>query len=156
MSGQNGWQISLPLVGATALRAGHLNLDTTLDLARIEAIALQVSQSTETYTGTLNVSVTAVANISHGASPVTTKVDLPLTLSALEFTMPGEDTTQTAHGPAVGGTSRLNTVPPPPPGSPMPHEIRLGLIGVLLLLIAATLAAIPSSESEERREPREG
>jgi hypothetical protein len=115
------------------------------------------SQSTETYTGTLNVSVTAVANISfHGASPVTTKVDLPLTLSALELTMPGEDTTQTAHLPAVGGTSRLNTVPPPPPGPSMPHEIRLGLIGVLLLRIAATVAAIPSSESEERREPREG
>jgi len=106
------------------------------------------SQSTETYTGTLNVSVTAVANISfHGASPVTTKVEL---------TMPGEDTTQTAHLPAVGGTSRLNTVPPPPPGPSMPHEIRLGLIGVLLLRIAATVAAIPSSESEERREPREG
>jgi signal peptidase I len=157
VSGQNGWQINLPLVRATSLKNGHLDMGTTLDLARIEAIASQVSQSTGTYTGTLTVGVTAVSNISfHGASPVTTKVDLPLALSDVELNMPTLHPTQTAHGPAVSDTSPLNTVPPPPRPSSLPHKIRLGLIGALLLLIAATVAAIPSSESEERRERREG
>jgi signal peptidase I len=157
VSGENGWQISLPLVRATPLKAGRLDLAATLELARIEAIATQVSDSTGTYTGTLTVNVTAVSNISfHGASPVTTKLVLPLTLSAAELIMSSGDTTQTVHGPAKTFTSSLNTVAPPPHPSSLPHKIRLGLIGLLLLLIAATVAAIPSSESQERREPQEG
>jgi hypothetical protein len=49
-------------------------------------------------------------------------------------------------------TSQLNKTTAPPQHSSPWHEIRLGLIGALLLLIAATVAAIPSSETEERRE----
>ena len=74
--------------------------------------------------------------------------------SVTELTMTSGTTTQTAHGPGVTHTSPLNTVAPPAHPSTLPHEIRLGLIGALLLLIAATIAAIPSSEPEERREPR--
>jgi hypothetical protein len=157
VSGENGWQISLPLVGPTPLNGGRLDLATTLDLARIQAVAAQVSQSTEVYTGTLTVDVNAVASISlNGARPVTSKVELPLTLSPLELTMPNGTTTQTAHGPAKRETTPLNTVPPPPRPSSLPHKIRLVLIGLLLLLIAATVAAIPSSDSEERRQGGEG
>jgi signal peptidase I len=156
VSGQNGWQISLPLVRATPLRAGRLDLATTLDAARIQAIATQVSESTGTYTGTLTVTVTAVSNISFdGAKPVTTTAEMPLTLSAVELTTPSGSTTQTAHGRAVSTTSSMNTVPPPAHHSSPWHEIRLALIGLLLLLIAATVAAIPSSEPVERREPEE-
>jgi signal peptidase I len=157
VSGENGWQMTLPLVRATSLKDGHLHLATTLDLARIGAIATQVSESTETYTGTLGVSVTAVSSISfHGARPVTTKLVLPLTLSALELTLDNATPAQTAHGLGVSGTDPLNTVAPPAHHSSPWHEIRLGLICALLLLIAATVAAIPSSEGEERREPSEG
>jgi hypothetical protein len=157
VSGQNGWQISLPLVRATPLKAGHLDLAATLYPARIQAIANQVSKSTGTYTGTLTVTVTAVSIISFdGAKPVTTKLELPLTLSAVELIMSSGSTTPTAHGPAVTHTSQLNTVAPPPRNSSPWHEIRLGLIGALLLLIAATVAATPTSESEERRKPGEG
>jgi hypothetical protein len=157
VSGENGWQISLPLVGATPLKDGRLDLATTLDLARIQAVAAQVSQSTEVYTGTLTVDVNAVSSISlNGARPVTSKVELPLTLSPLELTMPNGSTTQTAHGPAKRETTPLNTVAPPPRPSSLPHKIRLVLIGLLLLLVAATVAAIPSSDGEERREAREG
>jgi signal peptidase I len=157
VSGENGWQISLPLVRATPLKAGHLDLAATLDLARIEAIATQVSESTGTYTGTLSVNLTAVSNISfERAKAVTTTVELPLTLSAAELIMSSGTTTQTTHGAAKTYTSALNTVAPAPRPSSLAHEIRLGLIGALLLLIAATVAAIPSSEPEERREPQEG
>ncbi len=84
VSGENGWQISLPLVTTTPLKAGHLELVATLDLARIQAIATQVSESTGTYTGTLTVSVTAVSKIRFdGAKPVAATVELPLTLSAV-------------------------------------------------------------------------
>jgi signal peptidase I len=157
VSGENGWQISLPLVKATPLKDGRLSLIASLDLARIEAIAAQVSQSTETYTGTLTVSVTALSKISfNGAAPVSSEVQLPLSLSAFELTMATGSTTQTAHGPAMTLTSPLNKATPPPQHSSPWHEVRIGLIGALLLLIAATVAAIPSSESEERREPRKG
>jgi signal peptidase I len=157
VSGQNGWQISLPLARATPVKAGQLDLAATLDLARIENIASQVSESTGTYTGTLTVTVTAVSNISFdGSKPVTTKLELPLTFSAAEVTMTSGTATPTVHGPAVTHTSQLNTVAPPPHHSSPWHEIRLGLMGLLLLLIAATVAAIPSSESGERREPHEG
>jgi hypothetical protein len=113
-----------------------------------------VSESTGTYTGTLTVTLRAVSNVSFdGAKPVRGTADLPLTLSTVELTMVAGNTTQTAHGPAESHTSALNTVAPPPkPSSPW-HEVRLGLIGALLLLIAATVAAIPSSEPEQRREP---
>ena len=156
VSGQNGWQISLPLAGATPVRAGKLDLVATLDLARIETIANQVSESTGTYTGTLSVAVTAVSKVSFdGAKPVTMQVELPLTLSAAELTMAPGTATPTAHGPAKTSTGPLNPGLPPTHAPSLPHEIRLGLIGALLLLIAATVAAVPSSESEERREPRE-
>jgi signal peptidase I len=156
VSGENGWQISLPLVRATPLKAGRLSLNATLDLARIEAIASQVSESTETSTGTLTVSVTALSKISFdGAAPVTSQVELPLTLSAFELSMATGSTTQTAHGPAMTATSALNRAAPPSQHSSPWHEIRLGLIGALLLLIAATVAAIPSSEPEERRAPQD-
>ena len=92
----------------------------------------------------------------HGARPVTTKLVLPLTLSALELTLDNATPAQTAHGLGVSGTDPLNTVAPPAHHSSPWHEIRLGLICALLLLIAATVAAIPSSEGEERREPSEG
>jgi hypothetical protein len=157
VAGQNGWQISLPLVRATPLKAGRLDLTTTLDLARIEAIANQVSESTGTYTGTLTVNVRAVSNISFdGAKPVSSMVDLPLMLSNVELTMSSGSAAQTAHGPAESHTSSLSTVSPPPRRSSSWHTIRVGLIGTLLLLIAATVAAIPSSESDERREPGHG
>jgi hypothetical protein len=156
IAGQNGWQFTLPLVGATPLEAGRLDLATTLDLARVQAIANQVTESTGTFTGTLTVTVRAVSNVSFdGAKPVRGAVDLPLTLSTVELTMAAGSTTQTAHGPAESHTSALNTVAPPPHHSSPWHEIRLGLIGALLLLIAATVAAIPSSEPEQRREPQE-
>jgi len=156
VSGENGWQISLPLVGATSLKDGHLDVRTTLNLARIEAIATEVSESTQTFTGTLTVTVTAVSKVSlKGATPVTSTVELPLTLSSVELTMSAGTTTQTVHGPAKAFTSPLNAVAPAShPSSPW-HEVRLGLIGALLLLIAATVAAIPSSEGEERREAHE-
>jgi signal peptidase I len=156
VSGQNGWQISLPLAGATPVKAGKLDLAATLDLGRIEAIANQVSESTGTFTGTLTVTVVAVSKISfNGAKSVATTVKMPLSLSTVELTMSSGSTTQTAQGPAVTGTRPLNTLPPPPAPSSRWHEIRLGLIGLLLLLIAATVAAMPSSESDERREPHE-
>jgi signal peptidase I len=157
VSGENGWQISLPLAGATPVKAGKLDLAATLDLARIENIANQVTASTGTYTGTLTVTVTAVSKISfEGATPVTSQVELPLTLSAAELTMASGTATPTAHGPAKTSTGPLNTVPRPPRPASLLHMIRIGLIGLLLLLIAATVAAIPSSEPEERREPQEG
>jgi len=161
VSGENGWQMSLPLVKATPLKNGRLDLETTLDLTRIEAIAAQVSESTETDTGTLTVDVTAVSKVSFdGAKPVTSSFGLPLNLSALELTVSGSTSssgglTQTAHGPGETHTSPLNTVAPPPRPSSLPHKMRLGLIGLLLLLVAATVAAIPSSEPEKRREPQE-
>jgi hypothetical protein len=156
VSGQNGWQISLPLAGATPVKAGKLDLAATLDLGRIEAIANQVSESTGTFTGTLTVTVVAVSKISfNGAKSVATTVKMPLSLSTVELTMSSGSTTQTAQGPAVTGTRPLNTLPPPPAPSSRWHEIRLGLIGLLLLLIAATVAAMPSSESDQRREPHE-
>jgi len=157
VAGQNGWQISLPLVRATPLKAGRLDLATTLDLARVQAIANQVSASTGTYTGTLTINVTAVSNVSFdGAKPVLTTVDLPLMLSSVELSMSSGSAAQTAHGPAESHTSPLSTVSPPARHSSPWHTIRVGLIGALLLLIAATVAAIPSSESEERRARREG
>ncbi|MGD0810711.1 MAG: signal peptidase I [Acidimicrobiales bacterium] len=156
VSGENGWQISLPLVRATALKAGHLDLAATLDLARIEAIATQVSESTGTYTGTLSVNLTAVSNISfEGGKAVTSTVELPLTLSAAELIMSSGATTQTTHGAAKTYTSALNTVAPAAHPSSPAHTIRLALIGALLLLVAATVAAIPSEEPEERRKHQE-
>lgn len=157
VSAASGWQISLPLVNATPLTAGHADLTTTLNLGQILAVANRVSTATEVFTGTLVVTVTGVATVSFdGAKPVTYKVRLPLSLSALELSMSGGTLTPTAFGPAIASTVALNKVPTPAQPSSVPHEIRLGMLGALLLLIAATIVVIPTGEGEDGREPHKG
>jgi signal peptidase I len=154
LSSASGWDTTFRLVKPTPLSAGRVRLSATLDLAQLQAMANRVSAATSVYTGTLSLTVTGVYSVSFdGGKPVTNIVELPLSLSALELTLSGGNVKQTAGGPAVVSTNALNTVPPPPTPSSLPHEVRLGMLVALLLLIAITFLAIPESEPDGGRGP---
>lgn len=151
IAASSGWKTSIPLVKATPVTANGADLTAHLDMARILAIANSVATATSVYMGSLTLTLTAVANVRFdGARPVTCRVQLPLSLSALELSVETGDPTPTAHGPAVVSSSSLNPVTTSPQHSSKSHTIRLWLLAALGLLIAATIVAIPSEEEKDR------
>jgi signal peptidase I len=150
VSSSDGWHTSLRLARPTAVRAGRARLSGTLDLPALLAVENSVTLATGVYMGELTVTVSAEAKVSFdGTAPVAVSAQLPLTLSPLEMTMSSSRTVQTAHGPAVTATTDLTHAAVPPRPSSAPHEVRLGLVGGLLLLIALTILVLPESSRDQ-------
>ncbi|MCU1461321.1 MAG: hypothetical protein JWO37_1396 [Acidimicrobiales bacterium] len=144
----SGWHTTLPMVAPTALVGGAADMNGTLELARIQALATSVEKATGLGFGTLDVDVTASVDVSfNGAKPLLYSSHLPLQLSTLELTLSGVKPSPSPHGPAVTSTVALD--PPSSlarhqPGT-VPQQIRLGLLAALILCVGTTVVMWPPS-----------
>ena len=147
LSNAMGWHSTLPMVAATPLKSGEANLEATLDLSRIQALAISVASQTGLGAVPVNVAVTASAVVAVGsAKPVRYTSQLPFQLTNLEATTGGAKVTASSHGLAVVSTSPFT-----PTTSAAHHsdaalrDIRLGLLALLLLAIAGTAVIWPAA-----------
>ncbi len=151
LSNAMGWHSTLPMVAPTPLDAGRADLTGTLDLSRIQSLATSVADQTGLGAMPIKVAVTASAVVAVGsAKPVTYTSQLPLQLTTLELSMAGAKVSPSAHGLAVVSTSPLT-----PTASRAHHsdaayrDIRLGLLALVLLAIAATAVVWPAAADSE-------
>jgi signal peptidase I len=153
LSNAAGWHTTLPMATPTPLKAGGANLTSTLDLSYIQVLATRVASQTGLGTGPIDIAVTASAVVGVGsAKPVTYTSRLPLQLTTLELSMSGTKVSSSAHGAGVVSTTSLSpTAPGAHPSSPTYGDLRLGLLALLLLAIAATALVWPASSDEDAR-----
>lgn len=147
LSTASGWHTSLPLAASTPLAAGAADMTATLDLGRIQALAASVAKASGVWIGTIDVAVTGSGTITVGsATPSAYSAQLPLQITPLELTLSGAKVSPSPQGPAVISTTPLTpTVPAEVQRSNgVRREIRLGLLALLLLAVAATAVVWPS------------
>ena len=154
LSDAMGWRSTLPMVAPTPLKAGGANLAATLDLGRIQSLANSVASQTGLGAVPVNVAVTASAVVAVGsAKPVRYTSQLPFQLTTLEATMAGAKVSSSTHGLAVVSTSPLTPTTAAAHNSDAAHrDIRLGLLALLLLAVAATAVIWPTAADAAARD----
>jgi signal peptidase I len=154
LSDAMGWRSSLQMVSPTPLKAGSADLTATLDLSRIQSLATSVADQTGLGAVPINVAVTASAVVTVGsAKPVHYTSQLPFQLTNLEATMAGAKASSSTHGLAVVSTSPLTPTASHGSTTGAAHrDIRLGLLALLLLAIAATAVIWPATAEGATRD----
>jgi signal peptidase I len=154
LSNAMGWHSTLPMVAPTPLQAGGANLAATLDLSRIQSLATSVASQTGLGAVPVNVAVTASVVVAVGsAKPVKYTSQLPFQLTNLEATMAGAKVSASTHGLAVVSTSPLTpTASAAQHSDPVHRDIRLGLLALLLLAVAATAVIWPAAADGATRD----
>jgi signal peptidase I len=145
VSAPSGWHTSLPLVPATELAAGSVDVTGTVDLRRIIALADRVAEATGVGVGaTLDVTVIATASVSlDEADPVAFGLQLPFKLTPLTLALSGVKPSASPLGPVVSSTTALDAPAPARRSGPTPNRVRLVLLAVLLVCATATLMLWP-------------
>jgi len=154
LSDAMGWHSTVAMVAPTPLKAGGANLAATLDLSRIQSLANSVASQTGLEAVPVNVAVTASAVVAVGsAKPVRYTSQLPFQLTTLEATMAGAKVSSSTHGLAVVSTSPLTPTTAAAHHSDAAHrDIRLALLALLLLAIAATAVIWPTADDAAARD----
>lgn len=145
VSAPSGWHRSFPLVPATELVAGKLDVTAPVDLLLIRTLADRVAEATGVDAGaTLDVTVHATASVSvDEADPVAFGLQLPFKLTPLTLTLSGVKPSASPLGPVVSSTTALDAPAPARQSGPTPNRTRLGLLAVLLVCATATLLLWP-------------
>ena len=154
VSTPSGWHTTLPMVAPTALVGGGATVTATLDLASIQTLETAVAKATGVGAGAIDIAVTASTSVAVGsAQPAHSRFQLPLQLTPQELTLAGSKVSPSPHGPAVVSTSALTPAAPSPAhkSNSSSHWIRLALIILLLLAIAATAVVWPTRADPNRR-----
>jgi hypothetical protein len=141
----SGWHTSLPLVPATELVAGTVDVTGTVDLRRILTLADRVAEATGVGVGaTLDVTVMATASVSlDQADPVAFGLQLPFKLTPLTLALSGVKPSASPLGPVVSSTTAVAAPAPARRSGPTPNRVRLVLLAVLLVCATATLMLWP-------------
>jgi hypothetical protein len=140
------------MVAPTPLKGGGADVTASLDLSQIQSLATSVTDQTGLGALPIKVAVTASAVVAVGsAKPVTYTSQLPLQLTTLELTMAGAKVTNSARGPAVVSTRPLSpnaaTASQAHHSGPSSRDMRLGLLALVLLAIAATAVVWPAASN---------
>jgi hypothetical protein len=156
LSDAMGWHSTLPMAAPTPLKAGGVHLAATPDLRRIQSLATSVASQTGLGAVPVNVAVTASTVVAVGsAKPVQYTSQLPFQLTTLELTMAGAKVSPSTHGLAVVSTSPLTPTASVTHHSDAAHrDIRLDLLVLLLLAVAATAVIWPATPTALPETPR--